>query len=118
MSAHDQVVQQAPHPCTGWIVVAPIPDPDEGSQTGPEAEVIKGPGGMKMLGIRLGRPEAGIRSGVVLERGGVPDGLNGDLLFPFEDQATVWYSEQVPLRIGEWDYLPAQNVIAWQEAPQ
>ena len=105
---------RAPHPAAGWIAVMPFPQPD--AMSPPQPQVINiGPAVLIDLSDRSMRP--GMPSGVVLELGPTAESVDRSVLMPYPEGATVFYPPQAAVVIGGFHFLPATNVIAWDDAP-
>ena len=62
----------------------------------------------------------GVQAGIVLEIGAIPAHaeVEQDEVIPYPVGATAFYPSDRGIEIGEYVYLSAQNVIAWEEVPE
>lgn len=114
MSPEEKTLR-APHPCAGYLAIAPFPRPDK--QSGPDTPVTFAAVQRMMMG---GTTSSDVISGVLLEIGPliVEDDAAAEKLAPFEVGATIFYYEGIAIELGGFHYLPIQKYVAWDEAPE
>jgi len=114
-------IRKHAHPMPGWVALYPIPDPDkrEGMQGRTAAIELPGIGGVLIHEIKM-TMEDGIAAGIVLEVGTIPTNaqVEQDEIIPYPIGATAFYPSDRGIEIGEYVYLQAQSVIAWEDVPE
>lgn len=108
------------HPMPGWVALYPIdPDKREGARGRTSAIELPGIGGLLIHEVEVSLDE-NVRAGIVMEIGQIPSGapVDQDEVIPYPIGATAFYPSDRGIEIGDYVYLSAQNVIAWEEAPE
>lgn len=103
-------MQKPAHPMPGYVVVAPIPSPDD----------VKGETGTTIISSGLfsfAIEEPGVLAGVLLESGALPDGVAEEYA-PWSEGATLFYWDQRAIKLGGLHYVAITSVVAWAEAPE
>jgi hypothetical protein len=111
-----QQMQKPAHPMPGYVVVAPIPSPDDvKAEQGPAGAAVQNLGLFSMFSFAIEEP--GVLAGVLLETGTLPEGVS-DGYTPWTEGATLFYFDRATIKIGGLHYVAITNVLAWTEAPE
>lgn len=99
------------HPMAGFVVAVRIPQPQEATEP---AMVQVGP----FRVVEFGRMEAGLVGGVVIEIGHPPlTDMADEVLIPYSEGCAIFYAQGQAIELGDYDYVPMTNILAWEPAP-
>lgn len=104
--------RQHSHPMPGWIAVMPM---EMLREEGKFEHHLFAHGEDFVAGV-LAQSD-GIQAGIVLEIGPLPDEVMENDLVPYAVNATVYWPDSKGIKIGDYTYLQAPSVIAWDDPP-
>lgn len=108
-----QEMAKPAHPMPGYVVVAPIPSPED--VKGEQSATVQNMGIFSLFSFPIEEP--GMLAGVLLEAGPLPDDVS-DAYAPFSKGSTLFYWDHRTIKLGGLHCIAITNVLAWTEAPE